>query len=79
MKNGAKEILGKTISAVCIRRQTLTMAKTQLFLTFTDGTAYEFYTDDTGGLHNTSGLYRAPFDVDSYISEGAEVVWRADL
>jgi hypothetical protein len=48
MKNGARQILGKTIRAVCIKRQTLSVAKMQLFLTFTDGSVYEFYTDGSG-------------------------------
>jgi len=79
MKNGARQILGKTIRAVCIKRQTLTVAKMQLFLTFTDGSVYEFYTDGSGNLANTSGLLPPGFDVATYMPDGSEIVWQAEL
>ena len=82
MKSGAKQILGKTIRAIYIKRRTTSesYAEAQLFLAFTDGSWYEFYTDDGGGIYNTSGA-TLPGSIEpiGYMSDGYEVVWQAQL
>jgi hypothetical protein len=82
MKSGAKQILGKTIRAIYIKRRTTSKsyAEAQLFLAFTDGSWYEFYTDYRGIIHNTSGAtLPASIEPMEYMSDGYEVVWHAEL
>jgi hypothetical protein len=82
MKSGAKQILGRTIRAIYIKRRTTSKsyAESQLFLAFTDGSWYEFYTDDRGNIHNTSGATMpGSMEPIEYMSDGYEVVWQAQL
>lgn len=80
MKDGAAQIVGKTISGVIVKRAKDFNAKPQgqLFLLFDDNTAYEFYSYDspiinTGGCdQNTS--FR---DVYNYMEERYKVEFHA--
>lgn len=68
MKDGAKEILGKTITGVVIKAGGMP-PKSQLFLVFSDGTYYEFYCD-RDHIHPTGGLWRGDIeDVRRYMGE----------
>jgi hypothetical protein len=42
MKDGIREVLGKTISGIVVGENS-TQPKVQLFITFTDGTYFEIY------------------------------------
>ncbi|MGB8647804.1 MAG: hypothetical protein WCF84_21400 [Anaerolineae bacterium] len=53
MKPEIRQILGKTIKAVVVSEENAAGPRTQVFLIFTDNTAYEFYGGDfssAGGL-----------------------------
>lgn len=54
MKTGAKQIIGKTITGVIVKEGThLHPPCSLLYLTFSDNTCYEFYSED-GYIHTTS-------------------------
>lgn len=76
MKDGAQEILGKTISGVVIKRGKGRPPASQLFITFTDGTYFEFYSD--GLIVPSGGVDAGTLDnVRKYLSEITEVVFEA--
>lgn len=56
MKNGAKQIIGKTITGVVIKRaKGGEIPRSMLFIKFDDGTYYEFYSMH-GEILNTGGV-----------------------
>lgn len=56
MKTGARQIIGKTITGVIIKRtKGSEIPRTMLFITFDDGTYYEFYSMN-GEILNTGGV-----------------------
>ena len=61
MKSGIEEIVGKTITGVVeISRQN--SPRQQLWLTFSDGTRYEFYST-AADIHATGGVISGPVRV----------------
>ncbi|MBI5611906.1 MAG: hypothetical protein HY942_02375 [Gammaproteobacteria bacterium] len=76
MKDGAQEILGKTIKGIVIKTGDKS-PKSQLFLVFDDGTYYEFYSlDDV--IQVTGGVSAGDIDtVRKYMSETKEIVFES--
>lgn len=75
MKDGAQEILGKSISGVVIKSSP-DQPRSQLFLLFADGTCFEFYSD--GSIRPTGGVDRVTIeDVRRYLKGRTEVVFEA--
>ena len=59
MKNGIKQIVGKTVAGVVVADSATRKSPSQhLFLTFTDGTFFEIYGEDFSGASgvNPGGL-----------------------
>ena len=48
MKDGVRQIVGRTISSVVISERNSGGPSTQVFLVFTDGSCFEFYGDIQG-------------------------------
>jgi hypothetical protein len=76
MKDGAIEILGKTIRAVVIK-EAEDSPRSQLFLVFEDGTHFEFYCSrDT--IHPAGGVDPGGLDaVRRYMSGRSHIVFEA--
>lgn len=76
MKDGAQELLGKTIKGIVIKVGEK-IPKSQLFLVFDDGTYYEFYClDDV--IQVTGGAVAGNIDdVRKYMSETREIVFES--
>lgn len=61
MKSGIEQIVGKTITGVVeISRES--SPRQQLWLTFSDGTRYEFYST-SADIHATGGVVKGPVRV----------------
>jgi hypothetical protein len=82
MKDTAHEILGKTITGICIRYSAKPQVTpcSQLFLVFDDGSSYEFYCyrDDirpTGGLSPNQGMKQ----IDAYMKGAYFDAYRAEM
>jgi len=74
VKDGAQEILGKTISGIAIRHGKGRQPASQLFITFADGTYFEFYSD--GVIVPSGGADAGTLDdVRRYLSEITDVVF----
>lgn len=75
MKDGAKEILGKTIKGVVIATATgPDRPASRLFLVFADGTYFEFYSDTN--IRPTGGVDPGGLDkVKAYIRKTDEIVF----
>lgn len=72
MKPGIKSIIGRTIAGVLVKERGKTPCG-QVFLLFTDGTYFEFYTTE-GNIEDTSGLRNGSFeDVKAYMPSGTIV------
>jgi hypothetical protein len=72
MKRGMEQIVGKTIAHVIVRERGNT-PQSQLFLLFTDGTYYEFYSTE-GNIYATRGVERGNTEqVRAYMSSGSIV------
>lgn len=80
MKNGAAEIVGKTITGVIIKQAkgARDTPQSQLYLLFDDNSYYEFYSF-SGSISNTGGcLPNASFrEVYKYMEEQFNVVFHA--
>lgn len=78
MKDGAEQIIGKTIKGVVIKGQKAGRRPPamQLFLLFDDGTYYEFYTSSDGSINPTSGIVGGSLgSVLHYMSGGLKPVF----
>lgn len=75
MKDGAQEILGRTISGVVIKSGSGREPTSQLFLVFSDGSYFEFYSG-SGHIHPTGGVSPGGIDeVRRYMDRATEVVF----
>lgn len=75
MKQNAQDLIGKTISAVLIKKSD-DLPRSQLFLVFDDRTYFEFYADTP--IRPTGGPDPGTLaDVLRYGKERAEVVFQA--
>ncbi len=78
MKDGIKEILGKTITGV-IAKERAGVPQSQLFLLFSDNTCFELYCIDSV-ISGTGGLWEGGMDgVRRYMSETSSIILDAQL
>ncbi len=76
MKDGIKEILGKTITGVVVKARD-DAPRSQVFLLFSDNTHFELYCQDAD-IQGTGGLWRGGVeDVRKYMSATARIVLEA--
>lgn len=74
MKDGAQEMLGRTIKGVVIKQGEST-PRSMLFLVFEDGTYFEFYSYD-GEISPTGGINCGTLeDVRRYMSTTKKIVF----
>ena len=62
MKEGLRQIVGKTISSVVVAKNENANPRNQVFLIFSDGTSFEFFGDSfncASGLDYKSGVEEA--------------------
>lgn len=80
MKDGAAEIVGKTITGVIIKqvKETGSTPQSQLYLLFDDNSYYEFYSS-SGSIRNTGGCFsNSSFrEVYKYMEEQFDVKFHA--
>jgi hypothetical protein len=75
IKSEVRQIVGKTITGVIVKEGT--GPRSQLFLTFSDGTYYEFYCGDSA-ISCTGGVDRGGVaEVLKYMSPRQQVVFQA--
>lgn len=79
MKNAIRQILGKTISGVIVKRNSQGNPSSQVFLLFDDDTHYELYADGAD-ISGAGGVDAGGRDkVLSIGREGSEVIFDAHL
>ena len=74
MKGAVKDIVGKKITGVVVREATWrSPPQTQLFLIFSDGTYYEFYSDSN--ITGTGGVDKGGIEeVKKYMPEHFKII-----
>jgi len=78
MKDGIKEILGKTITGIIAKERT-GVPQSQVFLVFSDNTYFELYCTDSV-ISGTGGLWEGGMDdVRKYMSETSSIILDAQL